>query len=295
MPDAVAHEGHPALHEEGADDGGGGADEDRGDSARCMRGELSSSTTWSHAVTGSPPRTATDRCAAARGRGARACGRATAPACSPRARGGAPSCTTRPWRSTTARSISGANGPSSCRITTTVVPASRRRLTVVDEGRLASGCRCRDVGSSSTSRSGSRTSARAMSTRCCCPPDSSCTALVRPVAPGRRPSSAASARAPAPARRPQRAAVQQPGRRRPRRRSRGRPRRRARAAARSRCGPTGPTGRAARRTAGPSPGVRRHDAEQRAHEGRLAGAVGAEQRERPRPRATARSMPPRIG
>ena len=161
--------------------GRGRADEDaRRCSARCMRGELSSSTTWSHAVTGSPPRTATARCAAAPGRGARACGRATAPACSPRARGGGPSCATRPWRSTTARSISGANGPSSCRITTTVVPASCRRLTVSTNVACV-GMSMPEVGSSRTSRSGSRTRARAMSTRCCWPPDSSCTALERPV------------------------------------------------------------------------------------------------------------------
>ena len=58
------------------------------------------------------------------------------PACSPRARGGGPSCATRPCRSTTARSISGANGPSSCRITTTVVPGVVQAADRLDERRL---------------------------------------------------------------------------------------------------------------------------------------------------------------
>src|SRR5690606_10107683 len=88
--------------------------------------------------------------------------------------GGAPSCATCPPRRTTARWTSAARSPSSCSTTTTVVPARTRRVRVRAKASWL-GRSTPATGSSSTSSSGSRTSARAMSTRCCWPPDSSVT------------------------------------------------------------------------------------------------------------------------
>src|SRR5690606_28052108 len=84
--------------------------------------------------------------------------------------GTGPTCRTRPAWSTTARSTSGSSGPSSWATSTTVPPrATYPRRVVANAAWLAASTP--DVGSSRTSRSGSPARARAMSTRCCWPPD----------------------------------------------------------------------------------------------------------------------------
>ena len=117
VADAVAHERLAALDEVDADGGGGDADQDGGEQGPLHEGVVEDSIS-----SGSPVRRAGRTCGVVAPRaggdvvvaGQRRAGR--------RPRGGGPSWTTQPSRSTTARSISGSSGPSSCRTSRTVAP-----------------------------------------------------------------------------------------------------------------------------------------------------------------------------
>src|SRR5699024_3076813 len=98
------------------------------------------------------------------------------PACAVVGRTGAPSCTTRPCRSTTDRCSRRPIPGGSCRTTTIVVPSAGRRSS--SETIVAwVGASTPVIGSSRSSSSGRRTSARAIVTRCCCPPERCCSAV----------------------------------------------------------------------------------------------------------------------
>src|SRR5690606_5431149 len=92
---------------------------------------------------------------------------------SPSGCGGGPSWTMRPSRTTTPRVMSGSSGPSSCATRTMVLPAATSPASVSASSRWVSAS-TPAVGSSMTYVSGSPASARAMSTRCCWPPESAC-------------------------------------------------------------------------------------------------------------------------
>src|SRR5690606_38145978 len=187
VPDAVAEQRELALHEVGAHDGRADADEQRGEQGTLHErvgeheGELGEHG-GHEAVLGAWPAVRSGLRVSARpvsGPGlspsAGACGSrcwCVAPAPVGDARGGAPSGTTRPWRSATARWTSGASAPSSWSTTRTVRPSSTSRVIVAANATWL-GLSTPATGSSSTRRSGRRTRARAMSTRCCWPPDSS--------------------------------------------------------------------------------------------------------------------------
>ena len=136
------------------------------------------------------------------------------------------------------------------------------------------------VGSSRTSRSGSPARARAISVRCCWPPDRVATGSPARSA---RPTAASAARDRGPVGGAGRAAACRGGpagrRRPPRRRSPARRCRRRAAAARSRSGATAGTGASGRAEQRRPAGRQRDQAEHRPDQCGLAGAVGAQDRD----------------
>src|SRR6185436_7029770 len=158
VPDAVAHQRQPALHQVGADRRRGQSGKQPGNQRPLHELQLEHGHEVSHPGSSPPWEWWTwawvwDAC-------------------------GGPSYTIRPRRRTTDRSISASIGPRSWLTITTVVPhATRSRIASAKICWLARSTPA--VGSSRTSSSGSDTSARAIRTRCCCPPDSSATASLR--------------------------------------------------------------------------------------------------------------------
>src|SRR5690606_6108237 len=187
VPDPVAEQGETPLDEVGAHDRGDEADEDGGDEGPLHEraGEhLEEERHDSSSRSSGPPCGSVAESSSWRWR----CSWSGS-AWSAAAGGGGPSWTTRPWRRTTARSSSPASEPSSWRTTSTLVPRSRSPVRVAASDSWES----RSIpasGSSRTRRSGRRTSARAMSTRCCWPPENTLT--VSPARSARPTSSSAS-------------------------------------------------------------------------------------------------------
>ena len=291
VADAVAQERHPALDEERADDRCRRADQHGGDERALHEGRAEQ---LDHLVPRGHGFTSTDSDGPVRGGSGSGCAcvwSCHSPACSPRAGGGGPSCATRPCRSTTARSMRGANGPSSCRITTTVVPASCRRLTVSTNVACV-GMSMPGGGLVEHQQLGLPDQGAGDEHPLLLPAGHLVHALGRAVGQadvGQRREDTALV----PAGRSQGATVQQAG---------GHHlggRRRDAGGGGQPLGhvpdPVPRGGRAERRAEQPDVARgTRHHAEQRTYEGRLAGAVGAEQGEH-LARGTARSMPSRIG
>ncbi|OEI69795.1 putative ABC transporter substrate-binding protein [Curtobacterium sp. ER1/6] len=104
---------------------------------------------------------------------------------------GGPCSTTRPWSRNTTWSATSLAKATSCVTMTSVVPDSARSRITPSTSPTSSGSSA-DVGSSSSTTDGSRASARAIATRCCCPPES-CRGRVAPRSPS--PTRSSSSRA----------------------------------------------------------------------------------------------------
>src|SRR3712207_6337405 len=115
VPDAVPEQAQPALHEIRPHHGGGEADQQGGQERALHEGVAQHADQLVHDH-GSHLRPVVGVSASAPS----SCGCTwswSAPPCSCVGEGGTPSCTTAPWRSTTARRTRGARAPSSCRTT----------------------------------------------------------------------------------------------------------------------------------------------------------------------------------
>ena len=155
------------------------------------------------------------------------------------------------------------SGPSSCATSSTVPPpATNSPSASANASWLAASTPA--VGSSRTSSSGWPARARAISVRCCWPPERVATGSpARSARPTAASAVATAARSAAPRRAEDAPAGQPAGRRPPRRPSPARRCRRRSAAARTRSAPSAGTGAAACRTASISPRAQRDQAEDR--------------------------------
>ncbi len=110
----------------------------------------------------------------------------------------APSCATNPWCTTIARPITGRSGPSSWATSRTVPPPRvKSRSAPANASWLTASTPA--VGSSRISSSGRPARARAMSVRCCCPPERVLTgSFARSARPTARSASATASRSPRP-------------------------------------------------------------------------------------------------